>query len=182
MDMRRDAFQGLAKFASGLNGIIADHGTQNSRLTIGKAEVKPGFPHTIPGEVEFSLIGRDMDEARMRALADACLAAMRRTADECALRLDWREQSWLNPMRCNQDIIDAFAGEASGLDLDSMIMPSGAGHDTQFMAQITKAGMIFIPSRGGISHSPDEWSDCADIEKGANLLLHTMLGLANEAA
>ena len=182
MDMRCDAFQGLARFASRLDRIIAEHGTTNSRLTIGKAEVKPGFPHTIPGEVEFSLIGRDMDEATMRALGDACLAELKRAAEECGLRSDRQEQSWLGPRRCHRDIIDAFAQEASRLKLDNMIMPSGAGHDTQFMAQITRAGMIFIPSRGGVSHSPDEWSDWADIERGANLLLHAMLRLANEPA
>lgn len=180
MNMRHDAFQGLARFATLLDGIVAEHGTPASRLTIGKVEVKPGFPHTIPGEAEFSLIGRDMDEARMRALADACLAGMKRVAGECGLELDWQEQSWLSPTRCHPDITDAFAQEAARLGLDHMVMPSGAGHDTQFMAQIARAGMIFIPSRAGISHSPDEWSDWADIQKGANLLLHTMLSLANE--
>jgi len=180
MDMRQDAFQGLARFGASLDGIIAEHGTPSSRLTIGKVEVRPGFPHTVPGEAEFSLIGRDMDAAKMRAVGDACLAGMERVAAECGLELDRQEQSWLSPTRCNPDITNAFAQEAVRLGLDSMALPSGAGHDTQFMAQIARAGMIFIPSRGGISHSPDEWSDWADIEKGANLLLHTMLRLANE--
>jgi N-carbamoyl-L-amino-acid hydrolase len=180
MDMRQDAFQGLARFGAALDRIIAAHGTPSSRLTVGKVEVRPGFPHTVPGEAEFSLIGRDMDEAKMRSLADACLACMKAVAQECRLELACQEQSWLSPTRCHPDITNAFAQEASLLEMDYTVMPSGAGHDTQFLAQIARAGMIFIPSGGGISHSPAEWSDWADIEKGANLLLHTMWRLANE--
>ena len=58
-------------------------------------------------------------------------------------------------------------------------MPSGAGHDTQFMAGITQAGMLFVPSVGGVSHSPDEWTHWSDVETGANLLLDAALELAS---
>jgi beta-ureidopropionase / N-carbamoyl-L-amino-acid hydrolase len=58
------------------------------------------------------------------------------------------------------------------------MMPSGAGHDAQFMADITDAGMIFVPSVGGISHAPNEWTNWVDIKKGANVLLHSCLELA----
>jgi N-carbamoyl-L-amino-acid hydrolase len=57
-------------------------------------------------------------------------------------------------------------------------MPSGAGHDAQNLAAITEAGMLFIPSRGGRSHRPDEMSDWKAIERGANVLLRTLLALA----
>jgi N-carbamoyl-L-amino-acid hydrolase len=57
-------------------------------------------------------------------------------------------------------------------------MPSGAGHDAQNLARITDSGMLFIPSRGGRSHRPDEQSDWRAIERGANVLLHALLGLA----
>jgi len=180
MEMRQDAFQGLARFAARLDNLIAEHGSRNSRLTIGKVEVRPGFPHTVPGEAEFSLIGRDMDEAKMHALAGGCRRELKRIADAHALQFECREQSWLSPRHCDREIIDAFAEEAGMLGLESMVLPSGAGHDTQFMSQITRAGMIFIPSKGGISHSPEEWSDWDDIEKGTNLLLRTLARIANE--
>ena len=57
-------------------------------------------------------------------------------------------------------------------------MPSGAGHDTQFLTEITRAGMIFVPSVGGVSHAPDEWTQWSDVETGANVLLHTLLEFA----
>ena len=54
-------------------------------------------------------------------------------------------------------------------------MPSGAGHDTQFMAEVAPAGMIFVPSVGGISHAPDEWTKWPDVENGATVLLNTII-------
>ena len=54
-------------------------------------------------------------------------------------------------------------------------MPSGAGHDAQNMARIAPTGMIFVPSVGGISHSPKEYARPEDMANGANVLLHTIL-------
>src|SRR5204862_7754927 len=67
---------------------------------------------------------------------------------------------------------------AAGLKLKVKRMPSGAGHDAQNLALVTDSGMLFIPSQGGRSHRPDETSDWRAIERGANTLLHTLLGLA----
>jgi N-carbamoyl-L-amino-acid hydrolase len=74
-----------------------------------------------------------------------------------------------------QRAIEAAAAE---LRLQTLRMPSGAGHDAQNLATVTRAGMIFIPSKGGKSHRPDEASDWRAIERGANVLLHTLLKLA----
>src|SRR5690606_13731285 len=72
MDLRSDAFMGVADFAHEISRIIDEEGTDKSRLTIGSLELKPGFAHTVPGEAEFTLVGRDMSEEVMRKLADAC--------------------------------------------------------------------------------------------------------------
>ncbi|HRW28915.1 MAG TPA: M20/M25/M40 family metallo-hydrolase, partial [Emcibacteraceae bacterium] len=73
-----------------------------------------------------------------------------------------------------RDIIEQSAKE---LGLSYQHMQSGAGHDAQHMAEITPTGMIFVPSRGGISHSPNEYSSPEDMANGANVLLHTILKL-----
>ena len=70
-----------------------------------------------------------------------------------------------------------IATTAKQLDLSTKLMPSGAGHDAQEMAHIGPIGMIFIPSVGGISHSPKEFSNPGDIENGANVLLGALLRL-----
>ncbi|MGF1609345.1 MAG: Zn-dependent hydrolase [Kiloniellales bacterium] len=182
MELRQDAFRGLADFAAAVPDILARHGTPASRLTVGKVDLEPNFPHTVPGRAEFSVVGRDIDEAVMTALAKACRAALESAARCNGLTLEMTEISWLSPTPCHADIIAAFARQAAALGLDAPVMPSGAGHDTQVMAQLTRAGMIFVASRGGVSHAPDERSDWSDIEAGSNLLLHTLLDVAGEGA
>ena len=178
MDLRQDAFRGLAEFAAEVPKILAQHGTPASRLTVGKVELQPNFPHTVPGRAEFSIIGRDMDEAVMTALADACRASLQRAAANNGLALEIGEASWLAPTPCHAEIVAAFQRQAMALGLDAPIMPSGAGHDTQVMAQLAPAGMIFVASTGGVSHAPEEHSHWPDIEAGANLLLNTLLDVA----
>jgi N-carbamoyl-L-amino-acid hydrolase len=76
-------------------------------------------------------------------------------------------------------VMRAVEAAAAGLKLKVKHMPSGAGHDAQNLALVTDSGMLFIPSQGGRSHRPDETSDWRAIERGANTLLHTLLGLAS---
>ncbi|MEM7221840.1 MAG: Zn-dependent hydrolase [Pseudomonadota bacterium] len=178
MELRRDAFSGLAQFASEIPGILAQHGTSASRLTVGKVGLQPNFPHTVPGRAEFSIVGRDVEEPIMAALAAACRAALGRTAAHNGLDLTIDETSWLSPTPCHGDIVAAFKRQATALGLEAPVMPSGAGHDTQMMARLAPSGMIFVASKGGISHAPDEHSEWPDIEAGANLLLHTLLDVA----
>lgn len=178
MELRQDAFRGLVDFAAAVPDILSRHGTPASRLTVGKVDLEPNFPHTVPGRAEFSIVGRDMDEDVMTALAKACRAALTAAAERNGLTLDIGETSWLGPTPCHADIIAAFERQAAALGLAAPVMPSGAGHDTQVMAQLTRSGMIFVASRGGVSHAPEEDSDWSDIEAGSNLLLHTLLDLA----
>lgn len=180
MDLRRDAFMGLAQFAARIPDIIATVGSDQSRITIGRVELQPNFPHTVPGAAEFSLVGRDLDEQVMTTLAEACRDAMRKAAEAQNLDCSIEQTAWLAPRPCSPAIIAAFREQATKLGLDTLMMPSGAGHDTQLLSEVTEAGMIFVPSIGGISHSPDERTDWADIEVGSNLLLHTLLSVANE--
>lgn len=179
MNMRSDAFMGLADFAHELNRIIDEEGTSKSRLTIGRVELKPGNPHTIPSEVDFSLVGRDLDEQVMIQLANACRKVLSAIARRHRLMFEYEEQSWLAPHGCSHSISSAFETTVKKLGYSYMLMPSGAGHDVQFLSQITQAGLIFVPSVNGVSHAPDEWTHWEDVEKGTNVLLNTVIDLAN---
>ncbi len=178
MTLRRDAFAGMAAFAHSIPQIIAEAGSEQSRLTIGKVELHPNAPHTIPGQARFSLIGRDTELSVMQALAAACQASLAAAASQHGLIWGYEQHSWLNPAPCHPEIIAALTACAAELNLDVLHMPSGAGHDTQFLSTLTRAGLIFVPSRGGISHAPEEWTDWEAIEQGSNVLLHTLLRLA----
>ena len=178
MNMRSDAFMGVADFAHEIPRIIDEDGTDKSRLTIGRVELKPGYAHTIPGESEFTLVGRDMSPDTMNELANSCRKALSAIARRHNLMFEYDEMSWLDPKACDAGIIDLLSRQSEKLSLPYKLMPSGAGHDAQFFTDITPTGMIFIPSVGGISHAPDEWSHWDDVEKGCNVLLNAVLELA----
>jgi N-carbamoyl-L-amino-acid hydrolase len=83
----------------------------------------------------------------------------------------------LHPAPTNMTLRKLIASSAEELGFSYQLMPSGAGHDSQNMATITPTGMIFVPSRGGISHSPDEYTAPLDMARGAHVLLQTLLKL-----
>lgn len=178
MDLRRDAFVGLTRFAVQIPEIIARVGTEQSRVTIGSVALSPNHPHAVPGEAVFTLIGRDTDRDVMLAIASEARRAIESSAAAGGLSVDVSEQSWLDPKPCDPDVVAAFERQAKRLGLPCLLMPSGAGHDTQFMADLTRAGLIFVPSIGGISHAPEERTAWCDVEAGANLLLNTLVDLA----
>ena len=175
MQLRSDAFSGLATFAHEIPRILDEEGSPASRLTVGKVELLPGNPHTVPGEAIFSLVGRDIDSDTLRALADACRRVLGAIARRKGLHFEYRELSWLAPQPCHADVIAAFDRAARGLGYDPLRMPSGAGHDTQFMAEFARAGMIFVPSVGGVSHAPGELTHWADVDAGAQVLLRALI-------
>ena len=97
MDMRADAFMGLVDFAHEIPRIISEEGTDKSRITIGHVALKPGFPHTVPGEVEFTIVGRDLDAQVMRQLSGACERVLFSIARKHRLKFEYEQMSWLEP-------------------------------------------------------------------------------------
>ena len=180
MNMRSDAFMGIADFAHEIERIIDEEGTDKSRITIGHVGLKPGFPHTVPGEADFTIVGRDLDEEVMRGLANACRRVLSSIARKHRLKFEYEEMSWLSPAFCDEGLVSLIEQKAKELDYSYVIMPSGAGHDAQFFCDHTRAAMIFVPSVGGISHAPDEWTHWSDVERGAQLLFETVMELACE--
>ncbi|WP_223479105.1 Zn-dependent hydrolase [Oricola indica] len=179
MEMRADAFAGLADFAGTITDTIAIHGTEQSRITIGKVEVHPNHAHTIPGAAEFSIILRDTSEEVMLGLRDAVRTKLETAAARHGLALSIEEKSWLSPVALDAELHAMLMEEAGTLGHAALDMPSGAGHDAQTMQSVCPSGLVFIPSRNGISHAPEEWSDWADIEKGAQLMLNALVRLSS---
>jgi N-carbamoyl-L-amino-acid hydrolase len=178
MNLRADAFAGLAQVGHAIPSVIADCGTDQSRITIGKVDLRPNFPHTIAGNADFSIIVRDTDELVMRTLVDRITAEIGRAAAENDLTFTIEEHSFLAPVKLDGDLVGLLREEAGTLGLSAMTMPSGAGHDAQTMQSLCPSALIFVPSRGGISHAPEEWTDWAHIEKGAALMLRALVRLS----
>lgn len=177
MNLRSDAFLGVADFAHEIYRIIDEEGTDKSRLTIGSLQLKPGFAHTVPGEVDFTLVGRDMSAEVMKNLADSCNKVLSSIARRHRLKFEYEQMSWLDPRPCTDSMMQLLEKHSLALGYKTLMMPSGAGHDCQFFTDITPTGLIFIPSVGGVSHAPDEWSHWHDVEKGCNVLLNATLEL-----
>ena len=97
MNLRSDAFMGVADFAHELKRIIDENGTEKSRLTIGHVELMPGYAHTVPGEADFTLVGRDMSEEIMQELALACRKTLSAIAQRHGLKFEYEQMSWLEP-------------------------------------------------------------------------------------
>lgn len=177
MHLRHDSLRGLVDFAAAIPAIIDAEGTPASRLTVGKVRLTPNFEHTVPGRTQFTVVGRDMDLDVMTALAQACRDRLDAAATANGLALEIHEASWLPPSPCSDEIIGVFKRQAEAMGIEAPMMPSGAGHDTQSMAGLTKAGLIFVPSTGGVSHAPEEHTDWDCVEVGTNLLLRALVEL-----
>lgn len=171
MALRRDAFAAVAEFAASIPNWI-EQISANSRLTIGKVELQPGFAHTVPGYAEFSLVGKDFLNQDLQHLQETTREKLKHIAAQHELELRIEHHSQLDSQDCDTEIIKRFKHSAEELQLPYKLMYSGAGHDTQIFARHTRAGMIFVPSHHGISHAPEEHTDWPDIEQGCNLLLH----------
>lgn len=179
MDMRNDAFMGLADFAHEIPRILEENGGERSRATIGKVEIIPGAPNTVPGTVEFSLDVRDTSPALLEELGLSIRKVLSAIARRRHLMFEFDVLSEIEPVQCDSTLVDLLEKQASKLELPYLRMPSGAAHDAQILARHVPTAMVFVPSKGGQSHSPAEWTDWDDIENGANLMLHTIINLVS---
>jgi N-carbamoyl-L-amino-acid hydrolase len=178
MDMRADAFQGLAEFAGQIDRVLAEYGSPHSTATIGRVELKPGAANVIPGEALFSLDVRDTDSQTLDVLADAFRRTLSAIARRRDLMFDFSVLSEIAPVQCNASVVAAIDAAVATLQLPATHLNSGAAHDAQIIAGIAPTGMIFVPSKEGRSHSAAEWTAWDDIEAGANTLLHTLRQLS----
>lgn len=179
MNMREDAFQGLAEVAMQIDRVLEENGGPRSVATIGRVALSPGAANVIPGMAEFTLEVRDTDTMVLDALADAFRRSISAVARRRNLMFEFDVLSQIEPVKCDRAIQEVIKQSADQLGIESMFIPSGAAHDTQIMASIAPAGMIFVPSKDGRSHSPAEWTVWDDVECGANVLLNTLHSLAS---
>lgn len=181
MTMRRDAFQGLAELSGEIPRVLEENGTPRSVATIGRVQLFPAAANVVPGRAEFSLEVRDTDPLVLEQLADAFRRSLSAIARRRELMFEFDVMSELAPVKCDCGIVDTIASLCREMGVNATRMHSGAAHDTQIMSGITRAGMIFVPSKEGRSHSPSEWTAWEDIEIGANMLLNTLCRLAGDS-
>ena len=180
MNRRRDALVTAAEFALAVNHVASTTpGTQVA--TVGRIQAEPGAPNVIPGRVTLSLEIRDLAAEKMESVFRAIESEGNRIAAARGTSLQFAEvELALEPAPTDQRLRRLIEEAAESLGLSHRRMPSGAGHDSQEMAHVTPIAMIFVPSRGGVSHAPQEFTAPTDIANGANLLLRTLLAIDRE--
>lgn len=176
MNNRQDALLAAAKFIEAVNRIVTS--TPGRQVgTVGRIQALPGAPNVIPGKVVLSLELRDLDAAKIQMLFEKIKTEAVQIAQTSRVTFDFKEINVNIPAPTDARLRSLIDQSAKELGLSTKQMPSGAGHDAQDMARLAPVGMIFIPSVGGISHSPKEFSRPQDITNGANVLLGALLKL-----
>ncbi len=132
---------------------------------------------TVPGAARLSLDVRDVDSERQRDLAEELLDVAIRIASRRGLGLSATLLSDQSPVVLHKPIRERLARAAEESGTDFCVLPSGASHDTAHVAKVAPSGMVFVPSRDGISHSPREWSDVEDIARAAGILAAALVEL-----
>ncbi|MHA1567588.1 MAG: Zn-dependent hydrolase [Alphaproteobacteria bacterium] len=173
---RRDAMAAAANMVTALQTLMADD-SDNVRFTVGRFEVSPNSPNTIPGHVLFTIDFRHPEATALRRLGDQVEATCRAHAAGCDVTI--RQTLNAMPTTFDADIGDRIRAAANRQNLPNMDMVSGATHDAKYMADLCPAGMIFVPCEGGRSHTESEHATPGGLAAGARVLAEVMVRLAD---
>jgi N-carbamoyl-L-amino-acid hydrolase len=174
MDQRRDAMLGAARLVEAVNRVVTSFpGSQVG--TVGRIQASPGAPNVIPGEVVLTVELRALAMRTIQQVMDGIRSAADEIGRENGTPVSLEEFYRSEAAPTDERFRDWVAAAAESLGLSHRRMPSGAGHDAQSVAHFAPMGMIFIPSAGGLSHHPAEYSNPEDVEAGANVLLGALL-------
>ncbi len=177
MDQRHDALVAASELVLAVNAAATEFpGRQVA--TVGRIKAEPGAPNVIPGSVVLSVEVRDLDAARIEAVFARIRTRAAAIAQARGTSIDFRDLEATAVPALTDPLLQRTIDEAArALGLKTVAMPSGAGHDAQDIAALAPIGMIFVPSVGGISHSPREYTAPSDIANGVNVLMRAVLAV-----
>ena len=176
MDRRKDALAAASRAVLAVREEVRrEAGTQVG--TVGWIKAEPGAVNVIPGRVTFPVELRDLDAAKIDRIADRILKRFEAIGREENVDITCAKPDQHAPALTAPAFREAIRASAKEAGLATHDMPSGAGHDAQNVARFSPMGMIFVPSRGGISHSPLEYSSPEQVANGAEVLYRTILRL-----
>jgi N-carbamoyl-L-amino-acid hydrolase len=174
MPERHDALVAAARFIDMVERVVrSEPGTQVG--TVGRIQAFPGAPNVVPGKVECSLELRDLDDAKIERVFEKIRGESERIGSANQTAFAFEAQEVNVSAKSDPKLREIVSNAAATRGLSTRSMPSGAGHDAQAMARLGPMAMIFVPSVGGISHSPKEFTKPVDIVNGANVLLDAVL-------
>jgi N-carbamoyl-L-amino-acid hydrolase len=180
MDRRADALWGMAAFVQAARQLVMERFTPGV-MNVGQVLAQPGAFNIVPAEVRFALEFRHGSVAQLDEMESALFSLARDTAQAYGLTLDIEPVGSYSPAIMDAHLMTTIEQAADQLGLSHTRLLSFAGHDAQSISAIAPASMIFVPSRDGISHNPLEYTAPEYVVAGANVLLTTVLALAQSA-
>ena len=183
MEMRKDALVASAQFIEYVEKVCRKFSSMaKGRVvgTVGAMKIEPGVINAVPGRTELSVDIRSTSAQSKARVTRMVKNYAQQISRKRAIGVDIRTIREEDPVPLDKRLLRVTREICDEKEIVYEIMPSGAGHDAMQMAKITPAGMIFIPSQRGISHNPLEWTDPDDIGLGTQLLMESMIRIANE--
>jgi beta-ureidopropionase / N-carbamoyl-L-amino-acid hydrolase len=176
MDDRQDALVAAAHFVIAINRLaVATPGEQVA--TVGHLTVSPNATNTIPGQVDLHIDLRDISASHLQMLIGGIQSEGDRIAQLTHTKITLQPMLEILPTLADRHIMTTIAQVCQDQQLSHCELPSRAGHDAQEIGRIAPMGMIFVPSRSGISHSEQEFTSLEQCVQGANVLLHSLIRL-----
>jgi N-carbamoyl-L-amino-acid hydrolase len=176
MSLRHDPAYVAAEITVFLRNLAKDLGGDQV-CTVGKIDLHPNLTNVVPARATLTLDVRNTDEKILQIAESKIKDFLAQIAVSEGVEIKTRQLARFEPVIFDDRVIDLVESIAKEQNNSVQRMPSGAGHDAQMLARVCPAGMIFVPSVKGISHNAAEFTDEADLNAGANILLHTMLAL-----
>ncbi|MFG3697223.1 Zn-dependent hydrolase [Bacillus mobilis] len=180
MHQRADAMTAAAEITLLAESIATDPRHRGTRATVGRLELEPGSITTIPGEARLYVDIRDVDSDRQRSTATELIHGARAICERRGVGLDIELLGDASPVVLPIWLRRRIAETCTATGTAYRVLPSGASHDSQMINKVVPAGMIFVPSRAGLSHVPEEWTSSADLAAGTDLLARSLLALDRE--
>jgi len=177
MDIRRDPMAGAAEIISGVINTAHRMG-RPAVTTVGRMTVEPNGRAVVPERVGFTVDARHPNEEQRQLLLERHERLWTEVAERRGLDLQVRVDSDRQPCECDPGLVAALAGAADAAGIPSMRMNSGAVHDAMQFSAICPVAMLFVRSRNGISHSPDEFTSVEDATAGTEVLARALHAIA----
>ena len=178
MTLRADALAGAAEIVLAVERLARDSPTATTVGTVGTVQVAPGAVNVIPGEVTIDIDVRDVVLDAREAVVAAIEAEVQATCGRRGLVAELRQMVFDRPAPCDPHIVDTVRATCAELGIPSLDMASGAYHDAMVLGARVPIGMIFVPSRDGLSHHPHEYTEPDELDLGVKVLAGTLARLA----
>jgi hydantoinase/carbamoylase family amidase len=177
MSLRADALAAAAELITCIESLANDPRHRGTRATVGRLDVFPNSITTVAGRVTLVVDVRDVDSDRQRETTEEIARQAHYIAERRGVRMDIELIADTSPAVLPMWLRDITSATCAQMGLSYRVMSSGAGHDAQIINRIVPSAMIFVPSRDGLSHVPEEWSSASDIAVGVDALYQSILRL-----